>query len=73
MDILNLDTRKKYLALFTKQTLETPKYPRWGPRDRYTAPNSKYIGAECPPPPPPEKKELHPSNQPGEVSNNKYM
>ena len=36
-----------------------PKYPR-RPRDQYTAPNSKYIGAECSPhqikvikPPPP--------------------
>ena len=31
----------------TRATFETPlKYPR-RPRDQYTAPNSKYIGAEC--------------------------
>ena len=53
----------------TRATFETPKYPR-RPRDQYTAPNSKYIGAECsapapyrgkppPPPPPPPPPHTH--------------
>ena len=77
----------------TRATFETPKYSR-RPRDQYTAPNSKYIAAECSAPPPnlgkrphfhphpstyPQKgkkkikKTLQHGNQPGEVSNNKYI
>ena len=50
----------------TRATFETSNYPR-RPWDRYTAPNSKCIGASPPPPPPQEKKwkTLHSSNRPG--------
>ena len=42
----------------TRATFETSNYPR-RPWDRYTAPNSKSIGAEQPPhPPPPPKKKI---------------
>ena len=47
----------------TRATFETSNYPR-RPCDRYTAPNSKCIGAE-PPFPPPQKKKNEKSNRPG--------
>ena len=43
------------VTLQTRETFETPKHPRRR-RDQYTAPNSKYIGAECSLHPPPPKK-----------------
>ena len=49
-ELMNRGTRIK-----TRATFETSNYPR-RPWDRYTAPNSKSIGAEQPPPPPKKKK-----------------
>ena len=59
-------TRPQWVKYYkTRATFETSKSPR-RPWDRYTAPNSKCIGAQHPPPPPQKKiKTLHSSNQPG--------
>ena len=43
------------IVWLTRARFETSNYPR-RPWDRYTAPNSKCIGAEHPPPPPKKKK-----------------
>ena len=57
----NLDEHQWYKFLWnveenkTRATFETSNYPR-RPYYRYTAPNSKCIGAEPPPPTPPQKK-----------------
>ena len=58
-------------TIITRTTFGTLKYPRW-PRDQYTAQivNTLELSA---PHPIELKKPLQPGNQPGEVSNNKYM
>ena len=59
-------------ASFNKNDVWNAKIPSAAQRSVYGT-NSKYIGAECPPPNWVKKKPLQPGNQPGEVSNNKYM
>ena len=51
---------KFHMVYETRATFETSNYPR-RPCDRYTAPNSKCIGAE--PPPPPNKKKKKKKNE----------
>ena len=66
----DLTKRKKK----TRTTFETPKYP-WRPRDQYMAQivNTLELSAPHQIELKKNKKTLQPGNQPGEVSNNKYM
>ena len=56
----------------TRTPFETPQYPR-RPRDQYTAQIVNTLELSAPHQIELKKKPLQPGNQPGEVSNNKYM
>ena len=58
--------------LWTRATFETPIYPR-RPRDQYTAPIVNTLELSAPHQIEVKKKPLQSCDQPGEVSNNKYM
>ena len=72
---MNKSIVNTYFHSLTRTTFETPKYPR-RPRDQYTAQIVNTLELSAPPPNRGLKKTnktLQPCNQPGEVSNNKYI